>query len=86
MRRGDWGVAGELWIRCVHDGTRFKPEVVAGATGEQCCAVEMLFVGAELNVLLGRLMRRDWRRAVENVRLLFWYWGAEMDGETMAKA
>ncbi|KAA6407492.1 MAG: hypothetical protein FRX48_08735 [Lasallia pustulata] len=88
-RRGDWELAVSLWVRAmdsVHDGMRFHPEVVAGATAEQCRAVEKLFVSAKLNIILGRLKRRDWKSAIENVQLLFRYYGAKMDGETTAKA
>ena len=88
-RRGDWDMASRLWVRAVdvvRDGTRYHADVVAAATREEGREVDGLYVSVELNIILARLKRKDWRSAVENVQVLFRYYGEKMDGGMRAKA
>lgn len=88
-KRGDWEMAGRLWIRALNvisDGTKYHEEVCAAATPEECQAVDKLYIGAELNIMLARLKCKDWRGAITDVQDLFKYYGGRMDDETRAKA
>lgn len=88
-KRGDWDMAGRLWVRALNvisDGTKYHEGVVAAATPEECQAVDKLYITTELNITLARLKRKDWRTAIEHVQDLFKYYGGKLDNETMAKA
>lgn len=88
-KRGDWEMAGRLWIRALNvisDGTKYHEDACVTATPEECEAVDKLYISAELNIMLGRLKCKDWRGAITDAQDLFKYYGGRLDNETKAKA